>query len=122
MLTLFIILIILACVVLCMIVLVQNPKGGGLAGNIAGFSNQFMGVKQTTDVLEKGTWVFAGVIALLCITSSFFIRGRDGGDDPLRNVNTTRPVNSQPQGSPANTAPFQNNQQPAPATNDTNRR
>ena len=49
--TLFIILIILACVVLTLIVLVQNPKGGGLAGNIAGFSNQFMGVKQTTDVL-----------------------------------------------------------------------
>lgn len=52
---LFIILIILACVVLTLIVLVQNPKGGGLAANIAGFSNQFMGVKQTTDVLEKGT-------------------------------------------------------------------
>ena len=52
---LFIILIILASVILSLIVLVQNPKGGGLAGNIAGFSNQFMGVKQTTDVLEKGT-------------------------------------------------------------------
>ena len=51
--TLFVILIILASVVLGLIVLVQNPKGGGLAGNIAGFSNQFMGVKQTTDVLEK---------------------------------------------------------------------
>jgi protein translocase SecG subunit len=59
---LFVILIILACVVLSLVVLVQNPKGGGLAGNIAGFSNQFMGVKQTTDVLEKGTWIFAAVI------------------------------------------------------------
>lgn len=73
--TLFIILIILACVVLTLIVLVQNPKGGGLAGNIAGFSNQFMGVKQTTDVLEKGTWIFAGVIAVLCIASTLFISG-----------------------------------------------
>ncbi len=72
---LFIILIILACVVLTLIVLVQNPKGGGLAGNIAGFSNQFMGVKQTTDVLEKGTWIFAGVIAILCIVSTLFISG-----------------------------------------------
>lgn len=73
--TLFIILIIVACVVLSLIVLVQNPKGGGLAGNIAGFSNQFMGVKQTTDVLEKGTWIFAGLIAVLCIASTMFISG-----------------------------------------------
>lgn len=72
---LFIILIVLACVILSLIVLVQNPKGGGLAGNIAGFSNQFMGVKQTTDVLEKGTWIFAGVIAVLCIASTMFIGG-----------------------------------------------
>jgi len=48
--TLFIALIVLASVLLGIIVLIQNPKGGGLAGNIAGFSNQFMGVKQTTDV------------------------------------------------------------------------
>src|SRR3954469_17863899 len=71
----FIILIILACVVLSLIILVQNPKGGGLAGNIAGISNQFMGVKQTTDVLEKGTWIFAAIIGVLCITSSLFISG-----------------------------------------------
>jgi preprotein translocase subunit SecG len=71
----FIILIILASVILSLIVLVQNPKGGGLAGNIAGFSNQFMGVKQTTDVLEKGTWVFAAIIGLLCIISTIFIPG-----------------------------------------------
>ena len=72
---LFIIMIILASVILSLIVLVQNPKGGGLAGNVAGFSNQFMGVKQTTDVLEKGTWIFAAVIAILCITSTIFIPG-----------------------------------------------
>ncbi len=70
---LFVILIIVACVVLGLIVLVQNPKGGGLSGNIAGFSNQFMGVKQTTDVLEKGTWIFGGVVALLCMISVMFI-------------------------------------------------
>ena len=70
---LFIILIVLACVILSLIVLVQNPKGGGLAGNVAGFSNQFMGVKQTTDVLEKGTWIFAAIIGILCILSTLFI-------------------------------------------------
>src|SRR5215213_1161627 len=72
---LFVILIILASVILSLIVLVQNPKGGGLAGNIAGFSNQFMGVKQTTDVLEKGTWIFAAIIGVLCIVSTIFIQG-----------------------------------------------
>lgn len=70
---LFVILIVVASCFLGLIVLVQNPKGGGLAGNIAGFSNQFMGVKQTTDVLEKGTWIFGGVIAALCIASVLFI-------------------------------------------------
>ena len=99
MLIFFLILIILASVILGFIILVQNPKGGGLAGNIAGFSNQFMGVKQTTDVLEKGTWVFAILIALLCLFSSFFIRpGATGSRIP--NVkpptSTQQPVQNPP--------------------------
>lgn len=69
----FLALIIIASVILALIVLIQNPKGGGLAGNIAGFSTQFMGVKQTTDVLEKGTWLFAGIIGVLCLASTLFI-------------------------------------------------
>lgn len=73
MLILFVILIVLACVILGFFVLVQNPKGGGLSGTFGGFSNQIMGVKQTTDVLEKGTWVFAVVVALLCICSTLFV-------------------------------------------------
>src|SRR5215204_5052477 len=104
--TLFVILVILASVILGLIVLVQNPKGGGLAGNIAGFSNQFMGVKQTTDVLEKGTWVFAAVIAVLCITSTFFISGGEQVQDRLDNVGSgTLPV--QPNATkPSNTTTF----------------
>lgn len=92
--TLFIILIILASVILGLIVLVQNPKGGGLAGNIAGFSTQFMGVKQTTDVLEKGTWLFAGIIGVLCLVSSFFISGRSGVENKAKDatINTQQPV------------------------------
>ena len=86
---LFVILIILASAILGLIVLVQNPKGGGLASNIGGFSNQFMGVKQTTDVLEKGTWIFAGLIALLCLFSAVFIpKEHTGGVNMLEKVNT----------------------------------
>jgi preprotein translocase subunit SecG len=69
----FVLLIVLACVLLGLIILVQNPKGGGLAGNVAGFSNQFMGVKQTTDVLEKSTWVVAITVGLLCLFSALFV-------------------------------------------------
>ncbi len=69
----FLILIVIAAVALGFIVLVQNPKGGGLSGNVGGFSNQLMGVKQTTDVLEKGTWVLAVVVGLLCLFSTLFV-------------------------------------------------
>ncbi len=99
---LFIILIILASVVLSMIVLVQNPKGGGLSGNVFGVSNQFMGVKQTNDVLEKGTWIFAAVIGVLCIISTIFIPN----DRPARQQQQTQ-----------QTAPATNSGQPvAPVT------
>lgn len=98
---LFLILILLACVILSLIVLIQNPKGGGLAGNVAGFSNQFMGVKQTTDVLEKGTWIFAAVIGILCIVSTMFIPGS----------RTTRVQTPTQQSAPVQNAPVA----PAPA-------
>ncbi|MFM7710676.1 MAG: preprotein translocase subunit SecG [Ferruginibacter sp.] len=73
MLVVFGILIILASVILGFIVLVQNPKGGGLSGTFGGAGTQIMGVKQTTDILEKGTWIFAGIVAVLCIISPIFI-------------------------------------------------
>lgn len=101
---LLVILIIVAAIVLGLIVLVQNPKGGGLAGNVAGFSNQFMGVKQTTDVLEKGTWLFAGVIGLLCLISVMFI-SKDGSA-------TNNGIDAK--GAPIPAQPVQ--QKPAPAT------
>ena len=115
--TLFIILVVLASVVLGLIVLVQNPKGGGLAGNIAGFSNQFMGVKQTTDVLEKGTWLFAGVIALLSILSVIFIPKTASGetDRTKEATGATVPASTQPQ-VPANTVPLTPPASQPPAT------
>ena len=92
---LFLILIIIASFVLGLIVLIQNPKGGGLAGNIAGFSNQFMGVKQTTDVLEKGTWIFAAIIGVLCLVSTLFInRGTSGPDVSSKGSGAPIPVSA----------------------------
>lgn len=71
----FFILMVVACFLLGLVVLVQNPKGGGLSGTFGGFSNQLMGVKQTTDVLEKGTWLFAAIIGVLCLVSTAFLKG-----------------------------------------------
>lgn len=88
--TLFFILIIVSALVLGFIILVQNPKGGGLSGNIAGFSNQFMGVKQTNDVLEKGTWIFSSLIALLCLFSTFFMSGSSNNSNVLDKINTSQ--------------------------------
>ena len=113
--TLFVILVILASVILGLIVLVQNPKGGGLAGNIAGFSNQFMGVKQTTDVLEKGTWIFAGVIGVLCLVSTLFISGgSSAGSGALDKVGSTPPANTAPAANPGGLSTNPNQQ---PQTN-----
>ncbi len=98
----FLILIMIASIILGFIVLVQNPKGGGLSGNIAGFSNQFMGVKQTTDVLEKGTWLFAAIIGVLCIISTLFFKGNSDAENKyLQNINTSAPA-ANPQRMPSN--------------------
>jgi preprotein translocase subunit SecG len=114
---LFLVLIILSCVILGFIILVQNPKGGGLAGNVAGFSNQFMGVKQTNDVLEKGTWIFSTVIALLALFSTFFMSGKSNSDnDILNKINTTQGTTPSRQTVPTpaqqQTAPPATNQRP----------
>ena len=108
---LFLVLILIAAIILGFIILVQNPKGGGLSGNIAGFSNQFMGVKQTTDVLEKGTWIFSILIALLCIFSTFFMTGASGGNDNdiLNKINTSQGTTPARQ-VPAQPAPPASNQ------------
>ena len=109
MIILFLVLIVIAAVGLGFMVLVQNPKGGGLTGNVGGIGNQFMGVKQTTDVLEKGTWLFAGIIALLALFSTFFLKGSAGSVDNSiiqkinTNTNTTAPAPVQQ--APANTVP-----------------
>ena len=55
------ILILLASVLLIGVVLIQKSKGGGLASNFAS-SNQIMGVRKTTDFVEKATWTLAIVV------------------------------------------------------------
>ena len=67
------ILILIAAILLILIVIVQNSKGGGLAAGF-GESNKYMGVRKTTDFLEKATWTLAGAMVVLSIASSFFVK------------------------------------------------
>ena len=66
------ILILIASILLILIVLIQNSKGGGWASGFSS-SNQIMGVRKTTDFLEKATWTLAGVVIVLCIVITAFI-------------------------------------------------
>lgn len=65
------ILIILVCLFLLLVILVQNPKGGGLSSGF-GSANQLGGVRKTTDFLEKATWTFAIALVVLSLASVGF--------------------------------------------------
>jgi preprotein translocase subunit SecG len=119
MLVIFGILIIIASVILGFIVLIQNPKGGGISGVLGGMSNQLIGVKSSTDIMEKGTWVFAAVVGILCIVSPAFIP-KDGtansANDDLRKGLNAKPQQTAPA---QTTVPMPGT---APATTDTTKK
>lgn len=83
--TLVIVLLFITCVLLILIVLVQNSKGGGLASNFQA-SNQIMGVRKTADFLEKATWALAGALLFLSIVGTAFIPrdNQAGGQSVLK--------------------------------------
>ncbi len=69
---LLIILMVIASVLMCFIVLIQNSKGGGLASGFSS-SNQIMGVRKTTDFLEKTTWGLAAFMVIMSIASAYVL-------------------------------------------------
>ncbi len=69
---LLVILMVIAAVLMCFIVLIQNSKGGGLASGFSS-SNQIMGVRKTTDVLEKTTWGLAAFMVIISIASAYVV-------------------------------------------------
>jgi preprotein translocase subunit SecG len=111
------ILIILTCILLVLVVLVQNPKGGGISTGIIG-SNQVMGVKKTTDFIEKLTWGLALTLVVLCLAAGLALPGKQdravGSSMQDKIENAPAPVNvpaQQPQGQ----QPAQQQQNQAPA-------
>ncbi len=86
----FIVLIIIVAFLLTLIVLVQNSKGGGLASNFSS-SNQVMGVRKTTDFLEKATWALASILLVLCVAASLTI---NRGGEKLESAVKTQTENA----------------------------
>ncbi len=96
------VIILIVSVLLGLIVLVQNPKGGGLAANFSG-GTQFMGARQTADFLEKASWTLAVLLLVLSLTATMIIpRGANNQgqqDSELRNkidnTQTQQPIDFQ---------------------------
>ena len=112
------ILIILTCVLLVLVVLVQNPKGGGISSGIIG-SNQVMGVKKTTDFIERLTWGLTLSLVVLCLIAGMSLPNKEERglgttmQEQVDNANTApAPIQQPAQNQPA--GPAQN--QPANPT------
>ena len=79
-------LIIFLSFLLVLVIMVQNPKGGGLASTFGGDSQQIGGVKKTTDFLDKSTWILASLLFLLILFSNITLNsGNKTTDSELLN-------------------------------------
>lgn len=97
------ILILVVSILLGLIVLVQNPKGGGLAANFASGGAQFMGVRQTADFLEKASWGLAIALLVLSLTATMIIPRNFGVQD----VNQSEIIDQIPVQAPVTPIDFQ---------------
>ena len=90
-----VILIVAASVLMCLIVLIQESKGGGLASGFAD-NNAMLGVRKTTDVIEKTTWGLAAAMVILSIISVAFLTTPSQSDtvmDQTTEEQATNPTN-----------------------------
>ncbi len=72
--TVVIVLAIIVCILLVLVILAQNPKGGGLSSQFGGSgTSQIMGVKKTTDLLERITWILGIALLALSLSTNFVI-------------------------------------------------
>jgi len=114
------ILTVITCILLVLVVLVQDSKGGGLSSSFGG-SNQIMGVRQTTDFLEKATWVLAISLLVFSLLSAYFMQSSTGAPAGIESVSKQRadaaPAMQQPQqGAPQGQQQAPQQQPAAPAT------
>jgi preprotein translocase subunit SecG len=101
--------IIFICVLLVLVVLAQNSKGGGLSGQFGGAgASQLMGVKRTGDLLEKLTWGFAIALVILTLATHAILDRSDIGATN-RSINQERAAQSKTTETAAPAALPQNN-------------
>jgi len=72
--SIFLVLITIVCFLLIVVIMVQNPKGGGLSSSMGG-SQLMGGVQKTTDFLDKSTWTLATILIVLILLSSLSFTG-----------------------------------------------
>lgn len=91
--SIFLVLITIVCFLLVVVIMVQNPKGGGLSSTLGG-STQMGGVQKTTDFLDKSTWTLATVLIALILLSSLSFTGTLSDTDSkiIDNTQTAAPV------------------------------
>lgn len=81
------ILIAITCVLLMAVVLIQNPKGGGIDSNFGGATaNQMFGAAKSTDFIEKITWGLAGLLIVLCIVTAMLVSGNTSGAEVIQDL------------------------------------
>ena len=83
---------IFAAVLLVLVILAQNSKGGGLSSQFGGSgASNIMGVKKTGDLLERLTWIFIVVIILVSLGTNVINPGQSQSDDILDRVKSQSP-------------------------------
>ena len=100
--TLFVILAVITAVLLAIVVLIQESKGGGLASNVSS-ANSVLGVRKTTDFVEKATWTLAALLVVFSVATSFFVHQNTDGTFDVNNIKTAAPAPAAP-AAPANQA------------------
>lgn len=116
MLTVLLILVVVACLLLTLLVLIQNPKGGIAANFVA--PSQIMGVKRSTDIVEKATWYMAIALVVLSLASNFLrptsSKSEAANESRIKDAIEQTSVPAAPaQPQPAQTAPQGDGAQPA---------
>jgi len=84
-------------VLLILVILVQNPKGGGLSSSFGGSqaANQVMGAANSGDMLEKITWGLASSLLALCLVTGVFFKGDSASGtvgEPIEAPTTSTPA------------------------------
>jgi preprotein translocase subunit SecG len=87
--TLLITIILILAVLLVLVILGQNSKGG-VGAAFGGSASQIMGVTRTGNVLEKATWFLAVSILVLSLASSAFYSGSQPNQFSSPNIESAK--------------------------------